>query len=91
MPQKGEFKKNAKEDSIKQRKYNSKPEQKKNRVARNTARRQEEKAGRVHKGDGKDVDHKRQLMQGGTNDKSNRRVTSASSNRRRGGRLGGKR
>ncbi len=89
MPKKGQFKKNAKEDSVKQRKYNSKPEQKKNRVARNTARRQEEKAGKVRKVDGKDIDHKRQLMEGGSNHKSNRRVASASANRRRGGRLGG--
>jgi hypothetical protein len=41
-----------------QAKYNAKPEQKKRRAQRNKARRFEEKAGKVHKGDGKDVDHK---------------------------------
>ena len=91
MPKKGQFKKGAKADSVRQRKYNSQEEQKKNRAARNTARRQAEKEGKVRKGDGKDVDHKRQMMEGGTNHKGNRRVTSASTNRSRGGRLGGKR
>ena len=41
-----------------QAKYNSSPEQKKNRAARNRARYLLEKAGAVRKGDGKDVDHK---------------------------------
>lgn len=41
-----------------QAKYNSKPEQIKKREARNRARYQMEKAGKVHKGDGKDVAHK---------------------------------
>jgi len=91
MPKKGQFKSGAKADSVRQRKYNSQEEQKKNRAARNTARRQAMKEGKVRKGDGKDVDHKKQMMEGGTNHKSNRRVTSASSNRSRGGRLGGKR
>lgn len=91
MPKKGQFKKNAKEDSVRQRKYNSQPEQKKNRAARNQARQEALRDGKVRKGDGKDVDHKRQLMEGGTNHKSNRRVSSRSSNRSRGGRLGGSR
>jgi len=37
--------------------YHSKPEQKKNRASRNSARRSLMKSGRVRKGDGKDVDH----------------------------------
>ncbi len=41
-----------------QAKYNSKPEQVKRRAARNTARRKMIKAGKAHKGDGKDVGHK---------------------------------
>jgi hypothetical protein len=61
--------------------YNSKPEQKKNRAERNTARRQAAAAGTVKKGDGKDVDHKTPLSKGGSNAKSNRRVVSASANR----------
>ncbi len=41
-----------------QAKYNSKPEQVKRRASRNKARRQMIKAGKAHKGDGKDVGHK---------------------------------
>lgn len=41
-----------------QAKYNSKPEQKKKRASRNKARRMMIKAGKAHKGDGKDVMHK---------------------------------
>lgn len=41
-----------------QAKYNSKPEQKKRRAARNAARRAMIKAGKARKGDGKDVGHK---------------------------------
>lgn len=58
MPKKGEFKKNAKADSIRQRAYNSRPEQKKRRAERNASRAKMEKAGKVRKGDGKDVDHR---------------------------------
>lgn len=39
------------------RDYQGTPEQKKRRAARNAARRQAMKEGRVHKGDGKEVDH----------------------------------
>lgn len=38
-------------------KYHSSPKQKRRRAKRNAARRKMEKAGRVRKGDGKDVDH----------------------------------
>ena len=41
-----------------QAKYNSKPEQVKRRMARNRARYAMIKAGKAHKGDGKDVAHK---------------------------------
>jgi hypothetical protein len=58
MPAKGQFKKGATADSIRQRKYNSQPEQKKRRAARNASRDKMEDAGKVRKGDGKDVDHK---------------------------------
>jgi len=37
--------------------------------------------GRVHKGDGKDVDHKDPLVRGGRNTLSNMRVVSAHDNR----------
>lgn len=61
--------------------YQGKPEQIRNRAERNAARREMEKSGRVHKGDGKDVDHKRPMAKGGSNDRSNLRVTSKSDNR----------
>ena len=64
-----------------QAKYNSKPEQIKKRTERNAARREMEKAGKVHKGDGKDVDHKTPLAKGGSNSPSNLRVKSKSDNR----------
>lgn len=58
MAKKGEFKANAKPDSIRQRKYNSQPAQKKRRAQRNKTRREAERKGLVHKGDGKDIDHR---------------------------------
>jgi len=61
--------------------YNAKPEQIKNRGKRTTARRQANADGRTTKGDGKDLDHKTPLSRGGSNSRSNLRVTSASSNR----------
>jgi hypothetical protein len=39
------------------------------------------KEGRVRKGDGKDVDHKRPLSKGGSTGKGNLRVTSVHTNR----------
>lgn len=61
--------------------YHSKPEQIKKRSERTMARRELEREGKVHKGDGKDVDHKVPLSKGGTNARSNLRVDSASDNR----------
>lgn len=61
--------------------YHSRPEQKKNRALRNAARREMEEKGLVRKGDGKDVDHKKPLDQGGSNDPSNWRVLPKSKNR----------
>lgn len=90
MAKKGETKKNAKARSKQQRKYNSSPEQKKKRAARNKARRQAEKDGRVSKGDGKDIDHKKPLREGGSNEKSNTRVRSKSANRADNGKTGGR-
>lgn len=62
-------------------KYQGTEKQKTNRAKRNTARSQMEKAGRVSKGDGKDVDHKIPLSKGGSKGKSNLRVVSKSANR----------
>ena len=58
MAKRGEYKKGAKADSVRQREYNSSPEQKKRRAERNAARRKLERDGKVRKGDGKDVDHR---------------------------------
>lgn len=81
MAKKGQYKAGATADSVRQRKYNSSPEQKKRRAERNAARRKMEKQGRVHKGDGKDVDHKN--MNTANNSNSNLRVQSKSKNRAR--------
>ncbi len=48
---------------------------------RNAARRELEREGKVHKGDGKDVDHKHMLKDGGSNARSNLRVVSEKTNR----------
>jgi len=79
MPKRGEYKKGAKSDSVRQREYNSSPEQKKRRAERNHARAMMERKGKVKKGDGKDVDHKNH----NTSDKrsSNLKVVSRSKNR----------
>lgn len=79
MAKKGEFKKNATADSIRQRKYNSKPESKKDRASRNKARREAEREGKVRKGDGKDIDHSN--MNPRDNSKKNLKVVSRSANR----------
>lgn len=64
---------------------------------RTKARRDAIKAGRVSRGDGKDLDHMKSLRQGGSNSQSNLKVTSPSKNRAhpsrvaaRGGRATGK-
>lgn len=61
-------------------KYEDSPEQVKNRVARNAARNKLMKAGKVSKGDGKDVAHIVAMDKGGSN-KDGVRVESASANR----------
>ena len=61
--------------------YDGKPAVKKKRAARNQARAIMEKEGLVHKGDGKDVDHKKPLSKGGTTTRSNLTVKSATANR----------
>ncbi len=63
------------------RDFQGKPEQIKRRAERNTARSKMESAGRVRKGDGKDVDHRDRNTS--NNSKSNLRVMSKSANRSR--------
>lgn len=65
----------------KNRDYDARPENVKKRAKNNAARREMEKEGRVRKGDGKDVDHKRPLRSGGSNARSNLRVVDKSTNR----------
>jgi 5-methylcytosine-specific restriction endonuclease McrA len=72
---------NGKRDYKKQQAYDGKPSVVKDRAKRNAARRELEKEGRVSKGDGKDVDHKKPLSKGGSNSRSNLRAVSKSSNR----------
>jgi hypothetical protein len=57
----------------------SSPEEKKKRASRNAARAKMEKAGKVRKGDGKDVDHRNSNPK--DNSKGNLRVQSKSANR----------
>lgn len=61
--------------------YNADPERVQKRTKNNAARRQLEKEGKVRKGDGKDVDHKKPLRSGGSNKRSNLRVQDRSTNR----------
>lgn len=72
---------NGKRDYKKQAKYDGKPSVVKDRTKRNAARREMEREGKVSKGDGKEVDHKKPLSKGGSNSRSNLRVTSKSANR----------
>ena len=60
--------------------YEESPEEIKKREARNKARYQAEKLGKVHKGDGKQVDHMKPLGSGGSSDVSNTRVISTKRN-----------
>ena len=59
--------------------YHGTEKQKKRRAARNYARRHMERNGRVHKGDGRDVDHKDKNPL--NNSSSNIRVRDRSANR----------
>lgn len=55
---------------------------KKDRAARNKAHREAVKDGRIKKGEkNKEIDHKKPLRSGGSNNKSNTRVRSTSANR----------
>lgn len=71
--------------------YQGKKKNIKKRALRNSARAELAKMGKVKKGDGKDVDHRKPLSKGGGNSIRNLRVRSASSNRSfprtRGGRM----
>lgn len=64
-----------------QKEYNARPEEVAKRVKNNAARASMIKAGKVKVGDGKDVDHKKPLENGGGNTPGNLRVTSEKENR----------
>ena len=61
--------------------FHAKPEQRKRRSERTMARRKAIKAGRVKKGDGKELDHKD--FNPANNSPSNVRIVSRSTNRKR--------
>lgn len=61
--------------------YDGKPAAKKARAKRNAARSMMEQSGKVSKGDGKEVNHKKPLSKGGSNARSNLSVTSRAKNR----------
>jgi 5-methylcytosine-specific restriction endonuclease McrA len=71
-------------DYKKEAAYEDSPEQVRHRVMRNAARRALEQSGLVHKGDGKEVDHKNALDKGGSNARSNWQVLSRHANRVKG-------
>lgn len=79
MPKRGQFDPNASADSKRQRKYNSKPEQKKRRAERNASR--AEMAKKVGKAaiKGKDVDHRNH----NTSDKSAKNLSLMSPSKNR--------
>ena len=62
-------------------KYHASAKAKKDRAARNKARREAEKKGKVKKGDGKELDHKVPLSKGGSRSTKNTRVVSRKTNR----------
>ena len=78
------YQKNGKRDYKRENEWDHKHnggQRLKDRADRNKARSIAEKAGKVHKGDGKDVDHKTPLSKGGRTDPKNLRVVDAAKNR----------
>ena len=73
--------KNYKRDYKQEGKTARKRGEVKDRAKRNAARRKLMAEGKVSKGDGKDVDHKKPLRSGGSNSRSNLRVQSKGNNR----------
>lgn len=75
MPSSPNYKRNYRQEAA-----TESPARKKARLERNEARRKLIKEGLVHRGDGKEVDHKHPLGKGGSNKRNNLRVRSASAN-----------
>ena len=74
-------KKKARDFDYEYKRDQASPQAKKDRAARNKARRQAIREGRVKVGDGKEIDHKKPLSRGGSNARSNKRVVSRHTNR----------
>jgi 5-methylcytosine-specific restriction endonuclease McrA len=76
------YMKNGKRDYKRENElYNSRPEQIKARTERTLLRREADAKGITHKGDGKDLDHKKPLSKGGSNTLANARATTQAANR----------
>ena len=76
MPSSKSYRRNYQQENV----YKSTPDQIHKRVLRNKARADALEAGVVHKGDGKQIDHKTPLSKGGSNAKSNLRVVAHGAN-----------
>jgi 5-methylcytosine-specific restriction endonuclease McrA len=63
--------------------YHAQESVKKDRAARNKARREAMAEGRVKKGDGLEVDHRKPLSKGGSASKGNTRVVTREENRKK--------
>ena len=76
------FMTNGRRDYKKEKKWEKedKPSRAGDRAQRMRARRLMEKEGAVSKGDGKQVDHKKTIKSGGTNDRSNLKAVSDKTN-----------
>lgn len=72
---------NYERDYAQEKKTSDARGEKPKRAARNRARRTLMNKGMVSKGDGKDVDHKKELSKGGSNAASNLKAMPASKNR----------
>ena len=65
--------------------FHSKPKARKNRAAANRARRKL----KLKVGDPREVDHKKSMTKGGSNSRSNLRIVSRSTNRKKGSKSSG--
>lgn len=70
-----------------QERLNESPQRRKDRAKRNKARRELMREGKVSKGDGKVVNHKKALSKGGGTSRKNLEVQSQKASNREGGRL----
>lgn len=75
------YEKYVRDYKMEYRNYHGKAKQRKERAERTRAREQLIKKGRVKRGDGKDIDHKKPLRSGGSNGINNLRVRDKSENR----------